>query len=109
VSLVNLSVQDVEMLLDEHFDNPLNSPESYNDLKYGGDGNVPGLGFVQPIASYGGEGKGDEYWVVFTITDDSGVTRMFRKDGSYTSCYGNDWDADLREVSAQERVVTVYE
>jgi hypothetical protein len=109
VSLADLSVQDVEVLLNAHFDDPLNSPESYNDLKWGGNGNVAGLGRVVHVADYGGSGQGEEYWVVFTITDDGGVTRMFRKDGCYTSYYGTDWDADLREVSAQERVVTVYE
>jgi hypothetical protein len=56
------------------------------------------------VANYGGEGQGDDIWVVVKIGD-----QLFRKDGYYASHYGSDWDGYCREVKAKEETVTVYE
>lgn len=108
MSLADLSVGDVSELLSSHFENPLTSPESYDDIKYGSEGEIPGLGYVKLVDEYGGEGQGDEYWVVFSVSD-GGVTRLFRMDGYYASYYGSEFDGDLKEVQARQKTVTVYE
>jgi hypothetical protein len=66
-----------------------------------------GITITSP-ASYGGEGQGDELWVVFALTDGTD-TRYFRKDGYYASYDGGAWDGDFREVTPQDRLVTFYE
>lgn len=108
MSLSKLSVQDVSDLLDAHFENPLESPESYNDIKYGSEGKIPGLGYVKLVDEYGGEGQGEEYWVVFSVSDGE-VTRLFRMDGYYASYCGSEFDGELKEVQARQKTVTVYE
>lgn len=57
----------------------------------------------------GGEGDGEERYVVFKISKD-GVDQYFRYDGYYASWDGTTWD-DLtpREVKPQERIVVFYE
>jgi hypothetical protein len=59
---------------------------------------------VTKVADYGGEGQGDEIWVVVQVGD-----QLFRKDGYYASHYGSDWDGDFDEVFAHEKTITVYE
>lgn len=56
------------------------------------------------VADFGGQGQGDEIWIVFKVGD-----QLFRKEGYYASHYGSDWDGDLCEVEAVERTVTFYE
>lgn len=58
-------------------------------------------------AEYGGEGKGDKYWMVVSLSDGE-TTRYFRKDGWYASYDGGSLDGDTYEVSPQEKVITVY-
>lgn len=53
----------------------------------------------------GGEGHGEEAWLVFSVGD-----RIFRVDGSYYSYDGTHWDDDsFREVKAVTKAVTFYE
>jgi hypothetical protein len=59
-------------------------------------------------AAYGGEGEGDQYWMVVSISDGE-TTRYFRKDGWYASYDGGYLDGDTYEVTPQEKVITVYE
>lgn len=59
---------------------------------------------IVPVANYGGEGKGEERWVVARIG-----TQFFRKDGYYASHYGTDWDGEFYEVKPVEKTITVYE
>lgn len=48
---------------------------------------------------YGGEGKGDKYWGVFSVTKDRETT-YFRLLGYYASFYGPEIDAyDLEKVT----------
>jgi hypothetical protein len=60
------------------------------------------------IAEYGGEGQGDDYWVVISITDGE-TTRYFRKDGWYASYDGGSLDGETYEVKPVEKLVTFYE
>jgi hypothetical protein len=53
--------------------------------------------------SYGGEGQGDEYWVVFRIND-----QLFRVDGYWQSWEGGEYDGDLYEVEPYQVMVTRY-
>lgn len=65
----------------------------------------PELGTLEFVEGYtGGEGGGEDAYVVFKLGD-----RYFRKQGYYASHYGTDWDGELREVNPVQRVVTFYE
>lgn len=92
-----------------NWEDDVEGPGSWYDIKWG-DGTpceIPGLGSLALVDEYGGEGKGDEYWVVFSITSDD-VTRYFKKSGSYQSYAGAEWDGDLELVTPKETVVTVW-
>lgn len=54
---------------------------------------VEGLGTIEFVESFGGEGQGDSLWVVFKIGD-----RYFQKDGYYASYDGGTWDGAVTEV-----------
>jgi hypothetical protein len=60
------------------------------------------------VQSYGGEGEGDQYWMVVSISDGE-TTRYFRKDGWYASYDGGYLDGDIHEVQPKEKLVTFYE
>ena len=57
----------------------------------------------------GGEGHGEDIYMVVKTTDIDGVEQYWRKDGYYVSYDGSNWDGDFREVKPVERVVTFYE
>jgi hypothetical protein len=77
-------------------------------IKYeGGKGTRNGL-TAERVAEYGGEGDGDQYWVVISISDGL-TTRHFRKDGYYASYDGGYLDGDTSEVKPVEKLVTFYE
>jgi hypothetical protein len=60
------------------------------------------------ISEYGGEGQGDQYWMVVSLSDGD-TTRYFRKDGWYASYDGGSLDGDTSEVKPAEKVIVVYE
>lgn len=117
MDLATLQAWEVESFLEEFFEHVENSwnddavqgPSSWYDIKWG-DGTpceIPGLGTLALVDEYGGEGKGEEYWVVFSITQDD-VTRHFKKPGSYQSYAGAEWDGNLESVTPKEKVITVW-
>lgn len=53
-------------------------------------------GLVYCVESYGGEGQGDERWLVLKVGD-----RHFRKNGWYASHYGSSWEGDFEEVNSR--------
>lgn len=115
MALKDLSVSEISELLEEHFewycenyDSGLEGIESYHELKYGASAHVKGLGHVRRVADYGGEGQGDEYWVVFSVTEGD-VVRTFRKDGWYQSYNGGEFDSELVEVKPVQKTITVWE
>lgn len=67
------------------------------------------LGVISYVADYGGEGQGDEYWVVVKIAGHDGTERFFKKPGWYASHSGGELDGDAYEVRPRERMVTFYE
>lgn len=67
---------------------------------------IEGLGTVTQIEVEGGEGEGDHYHVVFSITNALGETTNFRKEGHYSSYDGVDWDyGDFFEAFPVSRTV----
>jgi hypothetical protein len=114
MTLKDYSADTINHLLENFFElveeGEVEGPESWYSLKYGEDVpcDVAGLGRLNLIESYGGEGKGDEYWVVFSLSEGD-VTRYFRKDGWYQSYSGGELDGELTEVTPVPKVVTVWE
>lgn len=127
-----LSVADVQRLLEEHkFYTPewvssydgTRYPERWDSISDGDFGwekwveetsekspeSVEGLGLVYCVASYGGEGQGDEYWFVLRVVSPDGTERYFRMGGYYQSYSGGEYDGELREVKPVVREVTFYE
>lgn len=59
--------------------------------------------------SYGGEGKGDEYWSVFSVTH-SGETKYFKIDGWYASYDGASMTGGIYDFFEVKKVpVQTYE
>lgn len=113
-----LQTFEVEVMLEEAFEyasenwrDELNCPSSWSDIKWndGGPWTVNPLGLIKYVDDYGGEGQGDEYWVVFSITNND-KTRYFKKEGGYASYVGGgELDGDLQEVFPKEKVITVWQ
>lgn len=79
-------------------------------LKYEEVSDVPTeLGVITTAASHGGEGQGDDYWVVIRITAPDGSVRFFRQDGWYQSYSGGELDGDTYEVKPTPKTVVFYE
>lgn len=68
---------------------------------------VDGLGIVTVVETFGGEGMGDQYYMVFKLEDCSGE-RFFKLDGWYASWDGGTYDR-MFEVKPVEKTVTFYE
>lgn len=67
---------------------------------------VPGIGKLEFVDEYGGEGQGDDYWVVFKTAE---TGQLWRADGWYASHHGGEIDGEVYEVEPKEVVQTVYE
>lgn len=73
-------------------------------------GNVPSpFGVISYEKSYGGEGQGEDYWVVVKVTAEDGTERFFRMDGWYQSHSGGELDGEPYEVKPTPRTVVFYE
>lgn len=59
---------------------------------------------VIKIEDFGGEGRGDDYWVVIQVGE-----QYFQMSGYYTSHSGGDFDGGLEEVRPVQKTITVYE
>jgi hypothetical protein len=75
----------------------------YDRLKREEEVEVPGLGKLIHTDSYGGEGQGDDYWVVFQAGD-----QYFRVNGYYASYDGGELDGEVEEVEPHEVTVTEW-
>lgn len=79
------------------------------ELEWGeGSVHLPEIGTVEKVTGHGGEGEGDSYWIIVSVTDAAGVKRLFRRDGWYASYQGGYYDGDTEEVEAFEKTVTRY-
>lgn len=107
------TVADVDRVMDgdwEYQDWTQDDGQLWSLLKYQDINNIPTeLGVISLEAEYGGEGKGDEFWVVIKIEGHDGTTRYFRQDGWYQSYSGGELDGETYEVKPTPRTVTFYE
>lgn len=72
---------------------------------------VPGLGLVEVVENFGGEGQGEHMHLVFKV-EHSGEwpsVKYYKVDGYYSSYGGSEWDGNLYEVKPVQRMVTFYE
>lgn len=61
-------------------------------------------GTASYVECFGGEGKGEDYWMVFSLGD-----QLFRFAGYHDSWSGVSWEgSELEEVEAEEVVVVKY-
>jgi hypothetical protein len=78
----------------ELVDEIIDSDNKY-ELKYGSNLEIDGIQFKH-IEEHGGEGKGEDFWVVFSAED--GVSkRFFEAYGYYASYHGAEWEG-VKEV-----------
>jgi hypothetical protein len=64
------------------------------------------LGTLKEIDSYGGEGRGEEYWKVFSLTQGE-IVRTFKLDGYYSSYTEGGYD-EFYEVTPELKTITVW-
>lgn len=96
---------DAEEDSEEYLDN---NTSAWSSVKYeGGKYTIDGL-TANVEASYGGEGEGDQYWVVVSISDGL-TTRYFKRHGWYASYSGGYLDGPTEEVRPKQKMITVYE
>jgi hypothetical protein len=83
---------------------------SWEEVKYelGSEGVDTPIGRIARVDEYGGEGMGDDYWVVVSVTQPDGTVQYFRRTGWYASHDGGYLDNETEEVEAFEKTVTDY-
>lgn len=128
MNLAETSAHDVAMFLvklsyeqgnnwDDEDPEEVGGPESYGYLNYQAIGNIDtwgdngngvetSLGTLKEIDSYGGEGRGEEYWKVFSLTQGT-TTRTFKLDGYYSSYSEGGYD-EFYEVTPELKTITVW-
>lgn len=79
--------------------------QEFMDTSYSGE--FEGL-TAKVEAEYGGEGCGEQYWMVVSLSDGKTI-RYFRKDGYYASYDGGTLDGEVYEVKPVTREVIFYE
>jgi hypothetical protein len=61
------------------------------------------------VEQYGGEGMGDEYWIVFSVEFD-GEKKFYKIPGWYQSHHGSEMDtSSTHEVHKVEKTIMVWE
>lgn len=64
------------------------------------------LGKLAVEDSYGGEGQGDRYYIVVSLTHSDGTVEYFQYNGFYSSWEGVDWeDFEDEKVIPQEKTI----
>lgn len=72
--------------------------------------NSLGVSKIREVVSYGGEGMGEEYWIVNEITLLSGESFLVKTEGFYQSYNGVEWcDGYGRVVTPKKVERVVYE
>lgn len=83
--------------------------ERVDDFAYGYfDQKELGLGKIEEVDSYGGEGQGEKWYSVKYFVDHDVYIRV---DGFYSSYNGTDFEGwgECKEVRPQTKQITVYE
>lgn len=62
---------------------------------------------IENLDGYGGEGKGDTYWVVFKVTVDNEEPETWRRNGWYASYNGEEWEG-WEQVKSVEVIKTEW-
>lgn len=71
--------------------------------------NLEGIGTVRQVERHGGgEGDGERYWIVISVTDPEGNVRLFQRNGWYASFNGGYLDGPTVEVEEAVKQVTYY-
>lgn len=65
---------------------------------------VPDLGIIEFVEQFGGEGKGDEYWIVFKINN-----QYFKVSAYYDSWNGVNWNETASLIEVEPKEVTKIE
>jgi hypothetical protein len=106
------SWKDANTLADDYDveDGNFDEESCWKEVKYeAGSDPVTVDGFTAKVEDqYGGEGQGEQHWVVISVSDGE-TTRYFRKDGWYASYDGGYLDGDTSEVTPREKTIVVYE
>lgn len=93
---------------DEFEDLLLDWYESWDAIGHGlresSGGQIIGGHRITTVEDHGGEGQGDERFIVFRVENpDTGVVRYFQRSGYYSSYDGSNWeDGSFREVEPRE-------
>lgn len=113
------TVEDVDRLFGEGFDLKsrwndyrwrVEGQEAWHAAKDGELDDLPTeLGQLFYVDEHGGEGMGDQYWVVVKILAEDGSERFFKRNGWYQSYSGGELDGPTIEVRPREKMVTLYE
>lgn len=114
---MSYTVEDVDRLFDEGFEVPgwkgtkyhISGESAWHHFKDSYEDLTTDLGVISHVAEFGGEGQGDDYWVVISITDRDGNQRLFKRLGWHQSHSGSELDGPTIEVEARQKMVTVYE
>ena len=69
---------------------------------------VEGLGMVSVVTSYGGEGQGDDYYMIFYV-DAGEWEQHYKLDGYYSSYDGGEYQGPLCKTYPVVREVTFWE
>lgn len=93
-------------------DNGRNLPDQLSEVLYSWSGKSEAKqpdGFtVAKEDSYGGEGQGEQYWAVYSITKTSGERVYVRFDGFYESYNGHEWHSGFEVVTPKEVMKTEW-
>lgn len=81
------------------------------EYAYSGTYETP-IGLLALQEQHGGEGQGDQYWIVIRLTQGD-VSRTFKKEGWYASHHGHEFDGynsdTFSEVSQKKKTILVWE
>ena len=70
---------------------------------------LEGFGQIRQVEQHGGEGEGDQLYIVISVTDADGDVRLFRRNGWYQSFHGGEYEGPTEEVKAVVRPTTFFE
>lgn len=70
---------------------------------------IPGIGVVTQVEQFGGEGQGDDYWIVVRIVSEDGSERFFKRCGWYASYNGGYYEGPTLAVKPAEKTIIVWD